>query len=98
MNFKALSQATYSRQDLSDLLSLPVQRLPRYALLLGELRKKTEGVDPTHPDINHLDTAIQQIKKVTRQVNSAKVQKILYSDLKYEKDSNGEKICTFHKY
>lgn len=69
-----LCRATYSRQDLSDLLSLPVQRLPRYGLLLGELRKKTEGMDPHHPDIEHLESAIQQIKKVTSSINSAKGQ------------------------
>ena len=69
-----LARATYSRQDLPDLLSLPVQRLPRYALLLRELQKKTEGMDATHGDIEHLDRAIQQIKKVTCQINSAKGQ------------------------
>ena len=69
-----LSRATYSRQDLSDLLSLPVQRLPRYGLLLQELRKKTEGMNPNHADIEHLESAIQQIKKVTCQINSAKGQ------------------------
>jgi hypothetical protein len=65
-----LSRATYSRQDLSDLLSLPVQRLPRYALLLTELKKKTEGININHPDIEHLEIAIQQIKKVLSKVKS----------------------------
>ena len=69
-----LSRATYSRQDLSDLLSLPVQRLPRYGLLLSELKKKTAGMDPNHPDIEHLESAILQIKKVNQEVNSAKGQ------------------------
>eukprot|EP00026_Physarum_polycephalum_P001960 Phypoly_transcript_01964.p1 GENE.Phypoly_transcript_01964~~Phypoly_transcript_01964.p1 ORF type:complete len:979 (+),score=142.50 Phypoly_transcript_01964:32-2968(+) len=54
------------RLDLSDLLLMPVQRLPRYVLLLESLIKKTPE---DHADFQLLRNALALIKKVADQVN-----------------------------
>lgn len=51
---------------LHDLLIMPVQRLPRYLLLLRDLLKDTE---PSHPDYQNIQNAISKIKVVTETVN-----------------------------
>ncbi|KAJ3425606.1 faciogenital dysplasia protein [Anaeramoeba flamelloides] len=56
-------------QALQSLLIMPIQRLPRYVLLLGELTKKTL---PTHPDYVSLKKAFDEIKLVTGEVNETK--------------------------
>jgi hypothetical protein len=55
--------------DLPSLLIQPVQRLPRYQLLLTELKKHTED---THVDFNNIVEAIQQIKELNQYVNDRK--------------------------
>jgi len=50
---------------------MPVQRLPRYVLLLEELLRKTPG---THPDFTNIKDAIDSVKTVSQQVNSKKAQ------------------------
>lgn len=57
------------RQDLSSLLILPIQRIPRYELLLRDVLKHTW---PSHPDFDGLTMALQRIKEAARQVNRAK--------------------------
>jgi hypothetical protein len=52
---------------LESLLIAPIQRIPRYNLLLQELRKATpEG----HPDCQHLDKAIPVLQDVANYINS----------------------------
>jgi hypothetical protein len=45
--------------DLYDLLIMPVQRVPRYILLLTELRKFTPD---SHPDAHPLDAALRELR------------------------------------
>ena len=49
-----------------------MQRLPRYILLLQELRKQTEKFNPGHDDLGNLQMAIKGIKDVTATVSPAK--------------------------
>ena len=52
---------------LESLLISPIQRIPRYSLLLKELRKATPD---GHPDIGHLDKAIPLVQQVANYINS----------------------------
>ncbi|PRP77478.1 hypothetical protein PROFUN_14298 [Planoprotostelium fungivorum] len=54
--------------DLQSLLITPVQRIPRYALLLKELLAKTPS---DHPDHTHLENAYEKIKDITETVNTS---------------------------
>eukprot|EP01104_Vermistella_antarctica_P015541 TRINITY_DN5129_c0_g1_i1.p1 TRINITY_DN5129_c0_g1~~TRINITY_DN5129_c0_g1_i1.p1 ORF type:complete len:1242 (+),score=228.75 TRINITY_DN5129_c0_g1_i1:255-3980(+) len=54
--------------DLCSLLIQPVQRIPRYQMLLQELHKKTAD---DHPDKPSLATAIELIKEVAQHVNQS---------------------------
>lgn len=62
------SAAELRSLGLHDLLIMPVQRLPRYLLLLRDLMKDT---DSSHPDFENLRHAIDSIKTVTEQVNES---------------------------
>ncbi|MDP2437935.1 MAG: hypothetical protein Q8P67_19510 [archaeon] len=53
---------------LHDILIMPVQRLPRYLLLLRDLLKDTE---PPHPDYENIKRAISSIQVVAEKVNEA---------------------------
>jgi hypothetical protein len=55
--------------DLESMLIQPVQRLPRYKLLLQELFKNTWD---THPDYADLTRALTKISGVTEYVNNKK--------------------------
>lgn len=56
--FRAFLKSTQARStykyDLVDMLTRPVQQLPRYLLLLKDLKSKTEVMDSEHPDIREL--------------------------------------------
>lgn len=47
--------------SLEHLLIMPIQRIPRYTLLLGELLKSTQ---PNHPDYEDLKKAIKSLEDV----------------------------------
>ncbi|KNC48297.1 uncharacterized protein AMSG_04528 [Thecamonas trahens ATCC 50062] len=72
--FLAFLQHSASHPDvphglsLADLLIAPVQRLPRYVLLLRELIRYTQ---PLHPDYHALQDAIEKVTACTSSVNSA---------------------------
>ena len=51
---------------LAQLLIVPVQRIPRYRLLIQEMINSTEK---THPDYNGLNKALETIKKFAETVN-----------------------------
>ncbi|GBG34879.1 Rho guanine nucleotide exchange factor, putative [Hondaea fermentalgiana] len=53
-------------QDVSSLMINPIQRLPRYVLLLKELRKRTPDA---HPDALLLESALADIHVVADHVN-----------------------------
>lgn len=48
---------------------MPVQRLPRYEMLLRALLKLT---DDNHPDYENLETAVNQVKQINDHVNFKK--------------------------
>merc|ERR1711871_1566650 len=53
-------------QTMESFLILPVQRVPRYKLLLEELRKHTPG---DHPDRVALDVAITKVDDAAHRIN-----------------------------
>jgi len=55
-------------QQLSNLLIQPVQRIPRYVLLLSDLLKRTH---PNHPDIPFLNQAITEVTKIAQDINES---------------------------
>ncbi|EGC36722.1 hypothetical protein DICPUDRAFT_46997 [Dictyostelium purpureum] len=55
--------------DLSAFLIMPIQRLPRYILLLQDLLKNTKE---THTDYNDLSIALKKMKDVAEYVNEKK--------------------------
>eukprot|EP01125_Pyxidicula_operculata_P020431 TRINITY_DN7544_c0_g1_i1.p1 TRINITY_DN7544_c0_g1~~TRINITY_DN7544_c0_g1_i1.p1 ORF type:complete len:1260 (+),score=306.53 TRINITY_DN7544_c0_g1_i1:575-4354(+) len=58
--------------SLSSYLIMPIQRLPRYELLLKELMKVTP---PNHPDYKSLGVAIEKMVNVNSLINNQKKQK-----------------------
>jgi len=63
-------QTRVSRQlQLEDFLIMPVQRLPRYVLLLKEIAKHTE---PGHPDEEHLKTVLDKLQEILSFLNNSK--------------------------
>eukprot|EP01084_Bolivina_argentea_P084050 152115_1 len=55
------------RFDLASLLILPIQRLPRYRLLLSEIVKNTQA---SHPDHGDLSLALQKVENISLEINS----------------------------
>eukprot|EP01090_Pellita_catalonica_P015405 TRINITY_DN4177_c0_g1_i1.p1 TRINITY_DN4177_c0_g1~~TRINITY_DN4177_c0_g1_i1.p1 ORF type:complete len:1133 (+),score=222.54 TRINITY_DN4177_c0_g1_i1:341-3400(+) len=72
-----------SQLDLPALLITPVQRIPRYRLLLADLLKRTE---PTHPDYENLAKALALVSDLAMRVNK-----------EMEKEENYVKICMIQK-
>lgn len=66
---KELATRNGRKLSLEDFLIMPVQRLPRYALLLKELSKYT---DPGHPDEKHIQTAQNKIQAILNFLNDSK--------------------------
>lgn len=62
---------TPSNQTLNSLLIQPVQRIPRYVLLLNELEKNTH---PSHPDYSCIQDAALELKKTADFINESKKQ------------------------
>lgn len=56
------------RFDLDALLIQPVQRIPRYNLLLADLLKNT---DETHPDYRNLEKSIEEMKNIAQYINES---------------------------
>ena len=57
----------FNRLNIESLLILPIQRMPRYKMLLEEIIKNTES---DHPDLEQLQTALSQIAAVNDSINS----------------------------
>mmetsp|Transcript_18393 Transcript_18393/g.29153 ORF Transcript_18393/g.29153 Transcript_18393/m.29153 type:complete len:956 (+) Transcript_18393:1172-4039(+) len=55
------------RADLSSLLILPIQRLPRYKLLLSEILKNTAD---GHPDGADLAASLEKVQDISLQINA----------------------------
>lgn len=56
------------RFDLDALLIQPVQRIPRYNLLLADLLKNT---DEAHPDFRNLEKSIEEMKNIAQYINES---------------------------
>jgi hypothetical protein len=50
-----------NRQSLDSFLIMPVQRIPRYILLLSELKKHTPSDHPDYPKITEAWTSMQEV-------------------------------------
>jgi len=57
------------RRQISDYLIMPIQRIPRYKLLLEELMKRTEE---SHPDYADLMKCLEEIKQIATLINQKK--------------------------
>ncbi|GAM18668.1 hypothetical protein SAMD00019534_018430 [Acytostelium subglobosum LB1] len=68
-NFEVIQDST-NGLDLASYLIMPIQRIPRYLLLLKEALKYTSS---THPDHNMLLKAKDMIRQVADQVNESKM-------------------------
>ncbi|KAM9957185.1 hypothetical protein ACTFIW_008925 [Dictyostelium discoideum] len=66
---KCRSDSRCNGLDLNSILIMPVQRLPRYVLLLSELIKQTP---PNHANVKLLNKCLKGIKEVTSFINEAK--------------------------
>ncbi|KAI8821789.1 uncharacterized protein EV422DRAFT_566869 [Fimicolochytrium jonesii] len=66
---QSLEKAASRSHDLKDLLITPVQRPPRYLLLLQELLKRTPE---KHPDYENLVSAVKRIKRTVHTINERK--------------------------
>jgi len=67
-------------QDLASFLTMPVQRIPRYILLLKNLLQRTP---PMHPDGVGLNRALLEAKQLADRINEEKrrfenMQKVLH--------------------
>eukprot|EP01103_Thecamoeba_quadrilineata_P005891 TRINITY_DN15638_c0_g1_i1.p1 TRINITY_DN15638_c0_g1~~TRINITY_DN15638_c0_g1_i1.p1 ORF type:complete len:810 (+),score=149.18 TRINITY_DN15638_c0_g1_i1:75-2504(+) len=57
--------------DLSSFLITPIQRIPRYNLLLRDLIKYTSA-DESHPDLPGLQLALSQMEETGKEINKRK--------------------------
>jgi FYVE/RhoGEF/PH domain-containing protein 5/6 len=81
---------------LDSYLVLPIQRLPRYQLLLSELKKSTPADDPTLPDITD---ALSRIVNIAAAINESlhlkdSVEKVRALQAQFEKDARYMDIVT----
>eukprot|EP01113_Clastostelium_recurvatum_P032068 TRINITY_DN4070_c0_g2_i7.p1 TRINITY_DN4070_c0_g2~~TRINITY_DN4070_c0_g2_i7.p1 ORF type:complete len:504 (+),score=185.83 TRINITY_DN4070_c0_g2_i7:192-1703(+) len=88
--------------DLASFLIMPIQRLPRYVMLLADLLKNTPA---SHPDHANLTQALQRLKSVADFVNEAKrkaenAQKVMevQNSLCSSKHMNGPLVVPHRKF
>ncbi|GAB5353264.1 hypothetical protein AAMO2058_000022500 [Amorphochlora amoebiformis] len=67
-SFKSFLSQSQKKAPLTALLILPIQRVPRYRLLLQELVKRTDDSVPDYPQLNQ---ALELIKKSATHINDA---------------------------
>eukprot|EP01134_Creolimax_fragrantissima_P008200 CFRG8200T1 len=85
-----IQTTTYKRLTLKDLMIVPVQRIPRYQLLLQELLKHTTQ---DHVDFDSLMRAHEETKALAMQCNEAKRQ----TDAIANMDMLSERIVGYDK-
>merc|ERR1719464_1076044 len=66
---KFLNEKRRENKPLTNYLILPVQRVPRYILLLSELKKHTAK---THSDYQIIGEALALVTEITEKINSEK--------------------------
>jgi len=87
-----LANPELKHKDFMDFLILPVQRLPRYVLLLSSLSKYT---NTPHPDAKNLIEAMNKLQEFLATTNDKKLQKDKMKDvIKRTKDTRVEEIMT----
>ncbi|XP_031554199.1 uncharacterized protein LOC116291202 [Actinia tenebrosa] len=64
--FKAITSKVINGQTLNSLLLMPIQRIPRYEMLLKELLKRTKE---DHPDYDNLTEALSKAKQGAADLN-----------------------------
>eukprot|EP01084_Bolivina_argentea_P122331 216774_1 len=64
---KQREESYFNNLPLESLIILPIQRMPRYKMLLEEIIKHT---DISHPDLKQLKNALQKISDVNDVINS----------------------------
>eukprot|EP00834_Sanchytrium_tribonematis_P000370 NODE_7_length_67686_cov_1.621421.p16 type:complete len:343 gc:universal NODE_7_length_67686_cov_1.621421:21732-22760(+) len=67
---KARGSKETDRQDITDYMILPIQRILRYSLLLKDLKKKTPV---SHFDYNDLSHAFDEMNELSTQLNEVKL-------------------------
>jgi CRP-like cAMP-binding protein len=75
---KAKDDPASDKLDLESLLILPVQRIPRYILLLRDLHRHTP---PSHPDYAAIGIACDRISAVAATMNERKRDKDMLAEL-----------------
>eukprot|EP01084_Bolivina_argentea_P158004 275286_1 len=63
-------KTSLSAGNLESLLILPIQRIPRYQLLLREIIKQTQKIDERHNDLTDLNKTYHQILQITQLIES----------------------------
>eukprot|EP01083_Nonionella_stella_P045233 121571_1 len=61
-----LKQKRKEKKPLTNYLILPVQRVPRYILLLTDLKKHTK---PTDRDYKNIESALEFVDEITKEIN-----------------------------
>ena len=100
IDFESQQCLQYKVQLLSSLLIMPVQRVPRYRLLIKELLKNTVK---EHVDYNSLQAALKSVKKVASHINEMiRAQENRNKILSLQEEFGGEQFTghlrTFIKY
>jgi len=67
--WKAAQEAKANGMTLASFLIMPIQRVPRYVMLLADLNKHTA---PSHPDKANLQQAAEEMEVLTRFLDSRK--------------------------
>jgi len=86
--------------DISSYLIMPIQRLPRYILLLQELLKNTPDSDVARQDLN---TAFDTIRRIAEAINSSLNSKVAFNKVKaleemFEKDERFQLLANGSRY
>jgi hypothetical protein len=68
MDAQRMLAADQSKLDFISLSIMPIQRVPRYRMLLGELHKYTA---PDHPDYAPLASALRDVAKLADDINES---------------------------
>jgi len=97
--FLKIHEKAAGNKQLDSFLIMPVQRLPRYLLLLKELIKNTPSNDPYLSDMNE---AHDRIKKVAEAINKSlhtkvDVEKVKMLESMFEKDGKFQKLAAPHR-
>ena len=87
--------------DLGAFLLTPVQRVPRYILLLKQLLKYT---DPTHPDYRHINACLDRLRDFLARLNDSMehsfqlVHATLSPSAPAPKSGLGSSVSSGHRY